>query len=62
MSAVNVGCGDRGVRAFGSMVVVATDQFAGRKYRCACGWSGWSTWGHAKRHAAGCDQAQGKTA
>lgn len=43
------------VRRFGRMGVIDTDQFAGRYYRCACGWEGWSTWGHAARHAASCE-------
>lgn len=44
-------------RRFGRMVVIATDQFAGRRYRCPCGWVGWSVWGHAIRHARTCPQA-----
>lgn len=42
---------------FGAMVVVETDQFQGRRYRCPCGWEGWTAWGHAIRHAQSCDRA-----
>lgn len=43
---------------FGAMVVVSTDQFRGRLYRCACGWTGWSVFGWARKHAASCAQAK----
>lgn len=42
---------------FGTMGVIDTDQFRGRLYVCACGWQGWSTWGHAADHAAKCPRA-----
>jgi hypothetical protein len=42
------------VTLFGSMRVIDTDQLRGRKYRCACGWEGWSVWGHARKHAQKC--------
>jgi hypothetical protein len=42
---------------WGTMEVIGTDQGAGRLYRCACGWEGWSSWGHARRHAASCPQS-----
>lgn len=45
---------------YGLMEVVGSAQFAGRLYRCPCGWRGWSTWGHAGEHAARCPKAQGE--
>lgn len=39
---------------FGRMVVIATDQHRGRRYRCPCGWEGWTIWGHAIDHAERC--------
>jgi hypothetical protein len=42
---------------FGIMRVVSTDQFAGRRYRCSCGWTGWTVWGRARKHAQECGQA-----
>jgi len=42
---------------FKAMVVIDTDQGSGRLYRCACGWEGWSSWGHARKHAAKCARA-----
>ena len=39
------------------MVVVKTDQHRGRKYRCRCGWTGWTVWGRAAEHALTCEQA-----
>jgi hypothetical protein len=42
---------------FKMMGVIDTDQGAGRLYRCACGWEGWSAWGHAREHAAKCPRA-----
>lgn len=42
---------------FGTMRVTDTDQGAGRLYRCKCGWEGWSSWGHARKHAASCEKA-----
>lgn len=47
----------RGRAVFGTMKVIATDQGAGRKYRCGCGWEGWSTWGWARKHAEKCPEA-----
>jgi hypothetical protein len=47
----------RQLNRFGRMVVIDTDQGAGRKYRCPCGWQGWSAWGHALRHAKSCPKA-----
>jgi len=44
-------------RRFGRMVVVKTDQHRGRKYRCRCGWTGWTVWGRAAEHALTCEQA-----
>ncbi len=44
-------------RRFGTMRVIDTDQMRGRRYRCPCGWEGWTTWGHAGRHAKSCQQA-----
>ena len=43
---------------FGRMVVVETDQFRGRRYRCACRWTGWSVWGRALKHAQTCSRAK----
>jgi len=40
-----------------NMRVFASDQFAGRKYLCACGWVGWTVWGRARKHAAECLRA-----
>lgn len=42
---------------FGTMQVISTDRGGGRCYECACGWKGWSAWGHARRHAAECPQS-----
>jgi hypothetical protein len=42
---------------YGIMRVISTDQFAGRRYRCPCGWAGWTVWGRARKHAQACDQA-----
>lgn len=44
-------------RRFGRMGVTDTDQFRGRHYRCACGWTGWSSWGHAADHAKACPRS-----
>lgn len=48
-----------GVGGFGNMVVIATDQFTGRLYRCPCGWEGWTVWGRARKHALECESAAG---
>jgi len=42
---------------FGQMTVIATDQFSGRRYRCPCGWEGWTVWGRARDHAKSCPKA-----
>jgi hypothetical protein len=42
---------------YGEMVVIATDQGAHRRYLCACGWRGWSVWGHARKHAEKCPRS-----
>lgn len=47
---------------FGRMEVIATDQGAGRCYRCPCGQQVWSSWGAAESHAQGCEQADVKGA
>lgn len=39
---------------YGTMRVIGTDQGAGRRYRCWCGWKGWTVWGRARKHAAQC--------
>lgn len=39
------------------MVTVATDQFTGTRYRCPCGWGGWTVWGAARKHSETCEQA-----
>lgn len=43
---------------FGLMKVIDTDQYKGRRYRCPCGWEGWTVWGHAINHAKSCPKAQ----
>jgi hypothetical protein len=49
--------GVHGTSLFGTMRVVATDQHTGRKYRCWCGWKGWTVWGRARKHAETCPLA-----
>ena len=39
---------------FGTMRVVGTDRHRGRRYVCACGWAGWSVFGHAEKHGQRC--------
>jgi hypothetical protein len=49
--------GVNGTSLFGTMRVVATDQHTGRRYRCWCGWKGWTVWGRARKHAETCPLA-----
>ena len=37
--------------------VVATAPHAGRRYRCRCGWEGWSAFGRARKHREACHVA-----
>lgn len=41
-----------------TMLVIDTDQFRGRLYKCPCGWFGWSVWGHARKHVDRCEKAR----
>jgi len=43
-----------------AMRVVASDQNTGRKYRCSCGWIGWTVWGRARKHHDSCEVARAK--
>jgi len=58
VAAVGLPSGDERHRAkYGDMDVIATDQFKGRLYRCACGARVWSCWGNAEKHAIFCEQS-----
>jgi hypothetical protein len=40
-----------------TMKPITTDQFTGTRYRCSCGWAGWTVWGAARKHSEACEQA-----